>query len=259
MLTLPHNARLAPIATSIRKYYAAALFSDRRDVEARAEIEQLLREDPSANLNFTQFEPAFIRLFEDVSREMRPELDRLRAERAARVAREDQERAARRALALQMLSTETRVEHVPRGLMFVPFGVGQFANGQNGLGAAFLSIEVTFSVLGIVSAQVWQAILPSGSTVFVGNPYNGEVDAAQRSRAALAQTMEILNWTSWGVVAAAAITGVVQANLAWQSERSTTLRRPIPPGLQGVEISMMPGARTLDGASLVGATLRLTF
>jgi hypothetical protein len=81
---------------------------------------------------------------------------------------------------------------VPRELMFVPFGVGQFANGQRGLGAVFLALEAALTVTCATTFALHQSIYPT----------NGRFGLDDFSQAQLAQGLELTNWISTGLLGA---------------------------------------------------------
>lgn len=226
------SARLRAILPSVRKVYAAALFASRHEGQARAQIETLLREDPSARVDPAQYEAGFVRLFDDTARALRPELDRLVTERVTTANRMEFQRASRQRLAQELLTTELRVERSPRWLAFVPFGVGQFVNHQPIAGGLFLGFETAFVAASVVSLVVHQSLVaPQGVTL--RGPENSD-------RATLATQMEALNYVSLGLLAATVIAGVIHANVQWVPERVRRQRRPLPRELDGVEVSLSP-------------------
>jgi hypothetical protein len=233
------------VRPAARKYLAASLFAERHEPEARAEIATLLREDPRARLDPASFEARFVRLYEDVVRSMEPELDRLLLDRAQARRLEENTRDARRALALELLGSEARVEVVPRWQTFVPFGVGQFANRQTGLGALFLSLEATFLLGSVATAIVDQSVQ---STTTQAGVFVQDTDGDRRANIAFA--MRVMNWTLLSAFVATTAIGIWQANDAYVPQRVINrVPRPLPPGLQGLQFSAHPGG---FGASLLG-------
>lgn len=204
-------------------------------------IADLLREDPRARLDGTSFEASFSRLFDDVVRAMEPELDRILFERAQARRAEENARDARRAIALDLLTSDSRAEVVPRGLMYFPFGVGQFANRQNGLGYTFLGLE-TGLLLG--SAAMFLADQAVRSPT---QPDDVFEQPADDDRAKAAFNFRILNWTMLSAFVVTTAVGIWRANADYVPQRLTRVPRPLPPTLQGIQISAQPGAM---GASL---------
>lgn len=239
----PQLALVRPVA---RKYLAASLLAEQHEPEARAVIAALLREDPGARLDPVSFEDRFVRLYDDVVRAMQPELARLVAQRAEARRRDANEREARRALALQLISTEARVQIVPRWMAFVPFGVGQFSNRQNGLGALFLSLEATFLAGSVATAAADRA---AQSPTQRPGVYEMGVDD---QRANLAFAMRVLNWSLLSAFVVTAAIGVWRANVDYVPLRVLDrVPRPLPRAFRGLQFSARPGG--------MDASLRVTF
>ncbi len=241
------TARMQAVRPTARRLLAASLFALRRVPDARDVIATILRDDPAARLEPTQFEAPFVRLFNEVAREMQPELDEIAATRRANDLQRSLARDDRRRLALAFLGSAERVETVPRWQMFVPFGVGQFANDQRAVGWTFLALESLALVGTVVSFAVDQSVqsdlAPAGS-------FRADV-SLDMQRASIASAMRYLNWTSAIALGSLVVAGVLQANVAYAPQRVTRVPRPLPPALQGLEIGMIPG-----GAS---GGMRLTF
>lgn len=236
--------RVSAIVTAARRYYAACLYAQRQEDQARAMLEQMLRDDPFARLDPTQYETRFVRFFELLQRDLQPELDTIITERVHTRDQIEARRRANEALMFELVSHESEIERVPRELMFAPFGVGQFANGQRALGVVFLTLETVLTATCLTTFALHQAAYP----------LNGRFNLDQVSEARYAQGLELTNWISAGLLGAAVIGGVIQANVAWQPlRRRVVVPRPVPHELEG--------AHLVAGASPDGATvgLRLTF
>lgn len=237
LLSRGDSAAVRLVRPVARKYLAASYFALRQVTEARRVIGELLQEEPSARLDRTQFEAGFVSLYDDVVRAMQPTLDQLISDRALARQRAEVERANRQRLVSQLLHTEAQVEVIPRWQMFVPLGVGQFANHQNGAGAIFLSLEAIFLGGSIATAIADRTVAsptqPDGVWENVGR---------DDQRATIATTMRILNWTSLSLFAATAIAGIVHANVTYSPTRVLQRTpRPIPSALQGFQISSTQG------------------
>jgi hypothetical protein len=236
----------AAIRTAARKYLAASLFAERRESDARAVIADLLRDEPRTRLEPGQFELGFARLFESVLRSIEPELDGILLQRAQQRRNDENARDARRALTLDLIGHESRVELVPRSLAFLPFGVGQFNNHQTGLGVVFLALESAFLVTSVVAFgidQAAQSLTRPAGTWDIGT---------EDDRASLASTMRVLNWAMLGSFVLTAGIGIWRANADYVPQRIVSrVPRPNPPPRQGLPISGRPGG--------AGASLRFTF
>jgi hypothetical protein len=143
-----------------RKYLGAAyLFLGRGD-EARDQFRQLLEEDPAYTLDPLSF-PAAVQLAFDEAR-AQLEAQRREAERAAAERLDEEERQR----LLRMAAEQERLRHleelanyesivVPnsRALASVPFGVGQFRNGNRTFGAT-LAVGQLALLIGSVGTYV---------------------------------------------------------------------------------------------------------
>ena len=142
-----------------RMYLGAVLVARGKKDEASAVFEQLLREKPDYDPDRLRIQLEAVDAFIDVQSRLRAELDKIQQEQAQRKQAEraraelERQRAPLRMAMLEKLATEERVvEHNSRWLALVPFGVGQFQNGQDGLGLAFLSSEALLAVGSVVGA-----------------------------------------------------------------------------------------------------------
>jgi hypothetical protein len=100
----------------------------------------------------------------------------------------------------------------------IPFGVGQFQNGDTALGIIFLSTES----LAVIAASVSYAI-----------HYSIPQQPADTSKAQSAESASrIVNLISVGAFAALAIGGVIQAHLAYVPETYEMRSRPLPKSFQ---------------------------
>lgn len=172
---------------------------------------------------------------------------RLNRERQAELAkvedeRDDQERviaaeAKRQAALLKLAEEQVVVTQNRRWLASVPFGVGQFQNGDRGLGWLFLVSEaVTLGVtVGGVLTEIELATLADSPRVD-GVRLNQSLDRAR------------LTWTvSSYAFAAIVAAGVVQAHAAYVPEFRRVERRVVPDALRKPAVPP-PKARVGVGA-----------
>ncbi len=244
------NPREAALVTTSRKYFAACLYAQRQEVPAREILVQMLRDDPDARVD-QPFDSGFVLFFAQVLHDMQAEIERIRTERV--LSRRDAEarRLAREQLLRQLASTEARVDEVPRILTIVPYGGGQFANGQNALGIFFAITEGLLTATCVTTFLVHESIYPDHPQTLMGHFAADEFATAQ-----LAYGLEWANWISVSLLAGAVVAGAIQANIAWQpARRITPVPRPLPPELQNFRLMAGP----LGDGSGAGATLRLTF
>lgn len=230
---LARQAELSPrVLEASRRYLAAALVALGQADRARELFEQILRANPTATVDRFFFSADVVRLFEETRQRLEPQLrDIQESRRRARLA-EIERRERARARVMGLLSREDLVVRVPRWLTFVPFGGGQFANGENGLGWFFLAAETTELVFSL--AMYGTAILIAPQRPFPNTP-------PDESNAALYQTLVGLNVAGLSLLAVTAITGIVQANVAYRPERREVRTRPLPPDLRNLQISLRSG------------------
>jgi hypothetical protein len=231
----------AVLVIESRKYLAAAyMFVSRRDA-AEDQLELLLRADPTYELDAASFPVEVVELFSNVR-------DRLRAERerdaelaeAAAVHARDQARIDA-LIALAETEVEIEVER-SRWVAALPFGVGQFDRGDDGLGAFFLVSESIFFVAAAVSLGVFTYTLDVARGLRVGE----EARVAEIQRILLGT--EITNWISVGACALLMGAGILEAQLNFQPTRRVRHRRTVPPELlEDATISVSPLGITLRG------------
>lgn len=217
------------LAEAVRKYlFASFLLTDHRE-QAAALVEQILRDNPDVQFAARDFSGAVVQLVNDTRTRLAAELDRIRISRIAAERTELEVRERRRLALIDTLSHERVTVRVARVWTFLPFGIGQFANGSYGWGAMFASIE---------TVAMGTAIVSYGLAVTEGLP-NRRPDA-NVCRGSYCVPLMVTNTAGWALFGAAAIAGVVQANLAWRPERNVYQRRTIPPDLVRLQLSVAP-------------------
>jgi hypothetical protein len=133
--------------------------------------------------------------------------------------------AARVAMLEKLASTEVVIERHSRWMALVPFGVGQFQNGQDTLGWTFLSTEVLLSVGSFAGAAVMVYEQAQANDALARRDAPA-VAAEYEQRAQLAAIVGDLFGAGFFVTA---IGGIVHAELTFVPERAETRRREIPP------------------------------
>lgn len=224
-----------------RKYLAAAyVFVSRRDA-AEDQFELLLGADPTYELDVASFPIEVVELFSNIRDRLRTERERDAAlAEAAAVHARDQERIA----ALISLSEEDLEIEVERSrwVAALPFGVGQFDRGDDGLGAFFLVSESLFFVAAAVSLGIHTYALDLARGLGSGD----DARYAELQRTLLGT--EITNWISVGACAILMGAGILEAQLNFQPTRRVRHRRPVPPELrQDLTISVTPVGFSLRG------------
>lgn len=219
-----------PLIAEARKLLGAAyVFVGRREA-AREQFERLLREQPDYLLDPLLFPIEVQELFASVRERL--ELERREAEaRAAVQARADRERERAQRL-LRFAEEDVRVElENSRWLALIPGGVGQFQNGDEGLGWTFLVSE-TVLLGGAIGALIWHQDL---SVQVAQAQALGDADAVAEGNRLLDVAFG-LHWASLGALAVFAISGIVEAQVRFVPTRVVVQRRRAPDELrEGLE------------------------
>jgi len=243
-----------------RKYLAASyLFLDRR-ADAEAQFVRLLRAEPNYVLDPAAFPAAVLSLFREVKErlvaereaEARRVAEAAEAEREAEIARLIAERE--RLAQLEELARIETVERVnSRWVAVVPFGAGQFQNGDRRLGFFFLASEALTAGFSIGSFYAHQRLEGKDVTVTLGEDPSTENAVVQRAKA-----WRLVNWVSTSVFGALVVVGITDGLVRFEPVVRTTRERTLPP---------RPGSSAFedDGPSaslrlgLGGAQLRVSF
>jgi tetratricopeptide (TPR) repeat protein len=205
-----------------RAYYAGCLIALGRSDEADAEIEKLIRSNPVYSPDPVAFPSKVIDRFIEIKSRLKQELEtasraRAAAEQAAKAKIERQEREYIESLQ-RLASQETVVVRNSRWIAMLPFGAGQFQNGQEGLGYAFLVAESALAVTSITSNVIWHGLIAQ---------YSNEVDHQQFT--SKVNTAYDVNLYSTGALAVLALAGVIHAQLTFVPEVRETRLHPLPP------------------------------
>lgn len=181
------------------QYLGASLELLGRSPEAEEQFEILATLQPQWAMNRSEFPAEVIALFESVRDRVLDQLDRV--EDQQRRAQEERQRQRERELLLQQqrlealsrpryLAVEVRPRHLILALL--PFGAGQFQNGQRGKGYAFLGTQLGLTV---TSMTLW--LVGSYGLDQVNDPPQYE------------QHFRGLMYSSWAVV------GTLAASVVW--------------------------------------------
>jgi hypothetical protein len=219
-----------PLVLESRKYLAAAyLFMGRRE-DADTQFERLLRYDETYELDPVAFPTEVLDLFTIVKSRLarertqtegaRQQADRERER--LRVAEQTREQDRLRRL-VDLAENETVEESHSRWIAAIPFGVGQFQNGDDSLGVA-LAISEGLLLAASATAFFIHMSLVDDAIVEGGLP-TPERDRAERTEA----VARIANWASVGAFLAVAIAGVVDAQIRFEPfERTRRTPSPAP-------------------------------
>jgi hypothetical protein len=236
-----------PLVLESRKYLAAAaLFLGRRQ-EAEAQFEALLRVEPDYVLDPLAFPDEVARLFSEVKARMdlervRNEQERARrqAEQAAQAAQRDQaakQERERLDRLVQLASTERIQERHSRWVAMMPFGIGQYQNGHNGLGLVLAVSEGSLLAISLVSFFLHENLR--------GQDPNTD---SLRQGARLAESVfRYTNWISAGLFGAITVAGIIDAQVRFVPSRTIERPRSLPPDLEQLQLSVGPGGLSLSG------------
>ena len=218
-----------------RTLEAAVLLARGRPAEADALIEKILDLNRTYTPNPALFPQELVDRFTEIRARHRREFASENDD-AKRLA-EQKARAADEAWVaeIQKLASEERVVKTSsRWIAAVPFGVGQYQNGDVGLGVFF---SVTQALLGATSIATGAVVLSLDAAF---DPHNPTVDVpALQAKVNLLVLVNRIAFATW---AAATVAGVVQAQVAFQNEKLVTRPRPAPPRPSlAPSVSMVPG------------------
>lgn len=222
-----------------RKYLGAAYVLTGREALAEEQFRELLSALGDGFATY-ELEPAasFPQVVQTVFHRVRAQLVRAREDAEARRAREAAEREAQRREALLTLLAlaqvhEVEVPHDP-ALAWIPFGVGQFQNGNEALGAFFLVAEaVTFAGAAVLAA--WTIAYEDSRPRAVIDP-------------GIASGLQIANWVSLGAFGALALAGIVEAHVSFVPSHTVRREREVPADvLERLELTLGPGTIGLRG------------
>jgi hypothetical protein len=246
-----------------RALAGASLIVIKREKEAEKLFEEILLTNPIYEPNSAQFPEKALRRFREVKTRLKPKLDdiirkRLETKRTTDLAKlkalEEWKRWLRN---VQLIASDGgTVQKNSRLVAMIPFGVGQFRNGNNSLGYFFLGSQAAVGAATIVTgigAAYYSGIDPTkvtavnsaGDRVSCANDTSCAQDLVDR-----AQTWGNVNrylFAAWGGLIVA---GIVQAQLGFVSERVIPGKREIPAEPKGITptIAAFPGGLGLGVA-----------
>jgi len=171
-----------------------------------------------------------------------------RVRRAQELARLQEERARKeraRVAGLERLAQqETVITPKTRWLALVPFGVGQFQNGEKSLGYVFLTSEILLAASTLTALGVETHLVLATS----------QADKPKQSiNGTLADWKSALEYSSYAWLGVTAI-GIVEAQLAFVPEQRRIRKRALPPELrpETTGLSVLPNAMPVPGGAVLG-------
>jgi hypothetical protein len=211
------------------RIYQAACFigagkPELADEPLRAAIRENMQMKPPDSL---MFPPPVVERFLRVRQSLYEEIKRAEEKRVALARRASEVQAAReaeenaRVAELERLaSREVVVVRNRRLVALVPFGVGQFQNGDEGLGWVFLTSEAALAATALTSLGMQTYLSLEASRL--RNPDNNSV---------LKTWSTLLNVSSYALFAVATA-GIVQAQVSFVPEMREERYRPLPARLR---------------------------
>jgi hypothetical protein len=225
-----------------KKYLGASYLFLGKLPAAEQEFERLLRMDPEYMLDPLGFPEEVQRLFARVKMRLdaerrtaedarRREEERLRQSQSAR----EREESARWSRLTELAQVERVQEVHSRWIALIPFGVGQFQNGHASLGAVLAVSECSLLVISFVSWLVHENLRGQEVAESERDNYNATERASRYT-----------NQISMALFGVLAVTGVIDAQVRFQSSIEYERKRPLPPDLQhGPELSIGAGSASL--------------
>jgi len=238
-----------------RPLYAASLIAIGRTEQADEVIAAILRDEPTFRPEPGLFPQQVTDRFIAVRAKLRDELEVLARERMDRERQTQQAKQqvraaeARRVAELERLAQEERVvESRSRWIAMVPFGVGQFHNGADGLGWFFAIGQGLAWAGSIASAAVAYDFAAVDCRTYVDPTTGVPADCGElESSFTVARTV---NWVSFGSAIALALAGIIEAQVSFVPEIATTRKRELPP-----KIRVVPQAEASDTGAVFGVEL----
>ncbi|MFO0617178.1 MAG: hypothetical protein U0414_31565 [Polyangiaceae bacterium] len=238
-----------------RGYFAIALVANGNKEEAKGPIDDMLRHDPAFVPSLTLYPPDVVDLFIVERKRLADELAKIASDKAAaEAAQRAKEKARKEALDKYIASLEaqaaeeTVTEKRSRLIAAIPFGVGQYQNGNAGLGAMF-TIAETLGVGTMFGTLIAAQDLSRQAIEF----QNRSLDADALDLPTLNQQIEILQGVNIGslvVFGVFAIAGIAEAEASFKPSVTTTHDRKLPPKPKELEITGVPNAPTATGLGL---------
>ncbi|MEO6603058.1 MAG: hypothetical protein ABIQ16_24445 [Polyangiaceae bacterium] len=251
-----HPLHEPDVIESARIYHAACLIGSGRNQLADEPLRAAIRQNPQMKApDSLVFPPQvidrFLRVRETMFDVIRKAEDE-RVRRAQQVATQQEERVRKervRVAALERLAQqETVITPKTRWLALVPFGVGQFQNGEKSLGYVFLTSEILLAASTLVTLGVETHLVLATS----------QADKPKQSiNVTSADWKTALEYSSYAWLGVTVI-GIVEAQLAFVPEQRQIRSRALPPELRPETsgLRIIPNAMPVPGGAVLGVVGR---
>jgi len=226
----PHPLTDPQVLETARLYHATCLIGlgkkEQADVPLRAAIRRNPQMRPPDSLVFPpRIVDRFLKLREEYYKELRT-VDKDAIERAEREAKARQEKESAQLAYMLMLERVAReqvvVDKHSRYLALVPFGVGQFQNGNPVLGWTFLGTEAALGVVSLTSLAVFSNIKNQADT------YEAHAQTpATNVNSRLQNWYLALNLSTYTLLGVAAL-GIIEGQISFVPEVRHVSERPLP-------------------------------
>ncbi len=229
-----------PVAVEAWRIVGLAEFQLGNREKSREAFENLLLLDPDQSLDPFLVPPSIVEFFDTVRTESEPKLAPIREKKKQQAEQERQaEEARRRFLAEEQVRTgpPTKVvvvqEHIYL-LNFMPFGVGQFQNGDNTKGIILAVSQVVFGAVNIGAIFAYSAVAGDSSRrCTVSNTTNCSNPPIPDSDRELLNSIAIVKYVSAGLFWGSYIYGVADSLLNYVPRIETE----ITPGKASVKLA----------------------
>jgi hypothetical protein len=233
-------------------YLAAVLLAEGKDVEAQSVLDKLLLDKPDYQADPLRVSLQATDALIDARGRLHEILSRLQAERVrqaqeekARAEAERQKAAQRQQLLEKLAGEELVIYRHSRWAAVLPFGVGQFQNGQDTAGWLFLSTEALLAIGSVVGGAF--TLYNQGQVQDALNRNDGTAPA-YNARARVAAVVGDYFAAGFALVAVA---GITHAQLTFVPQQTEVRRRPLPALSLSFTPWVEPGARSEGGAGAV--------
>jgi hypothetical protein len=248
----PRPFRDPDIVESARIYHAACLIGSGQNQQADEPLRAAIRQNPQMKApDSLVFPPQVIDRFLRVRETMfdvirKAEDERVKRAQELAAAQEERSRKERvRIAGLERLAQqETWVTPKTRWLALLPFGVGQFQNGEKSLGYVFLTSEIllaatTLTTLGVETHRVLQT---------------SRLDkASPGTNGTTRDWYTALEYSSYAWLTVTLV-GIVEAQLTFTPEQRQIRKRPLPAQLkpESSSLRILPSAVPVPGGAVLG-------
>jgi hypothetical protein len=225
----PRPLKQPEIVETARLYHATCLIGLGKPEAADEPLRTAVRQNPQMRApDSLTFPPRVVDRFIKVREELYDELRKKEREAIERARREAQakqklenERWARMLALERMAREEVVVQQNRRWIGLVPFGVGQFQNGNQALGWVFFGSELALAATAVTSTAVYTHIQAQADQyVAEGRPPGADV------KKRLDNWYTALSLSAYGFIGVAAL-GILEAQISFVPEVRRVRERPL--------------------------------